>query len=1053
MAIPASWQTQLHPRRGGLVQPHPPANLEPLRKTIDSAFGEPLAHTLEGPWDPEQARRLFQRLLSRKRRQWESSVAATALIELLLATHGPTAAMSVWQENRNWGYRSLVLRRLDAVQSMRSAIAACSDEEYARAVDFATDWRNRLQADPSQEVSWINVEAATAYLFPTQSWWQGPGMRVNLHLSCVEDPDQLEAFAKQHGLPDDWGNDLSVARSLLAEHGSAVLDFVAAGCLDDTDTDTVKAGAAMLAELSGVGPASALLQRRKNRHVRAVLPALAARHPQGCIQAGLQLNSTDSAFQRTLQGWIVENRAAAEAVRPRLTSAEVALLDRLLQAHDDQGPEAALDTLPALFTDPPWSRTPGKAPKAMKVAAILPEASIVLSDAQQAEAQAAQAHVEARREDIGDIQYHWHGDAIQLIALALTQPDQARKLAKNSYWEDDYDDFFLGAAVTLPLELASELAVAVLGGKATSTHVYAYATPHIARWMLDGLVKKSVRDRSLAWMAAQPEYATRAWLPTVLGRSSKKQAAVRAALIELLQAQPERVHRAIAAYPQEVRTAFLAQVEVDPLLKLPSKLPPSDFVVLGTLPAARLREGGARLPPAAMDCVLKCLSLSGGPAAYAGLAQIQALVTPESLAAGANALFEQWLEAGAPSKSDWALTMLAHVGDDQTARVLAPLVRRWPGESQHQRAVKGLDVLLGIGSEVALMHLNGISQKVKFKGIKSAARERIDTLAVQLGLTGEQLADRLVPSLGLDEEGALLLDYGPRHFTVHFDEALRPVVRDDTGKLRKSLPKPGARDEADKAVPAEARFKELKKDVRALAAIQLKRFEVAMITGRRWSADSFRTHLVAHPLVCHLVRRLIWGIYEGNTLLRSFRVADDNTFADAEDEELSLPEGLVVGIAHPIDLDPDTRAAWGEVLADYELLQPFTQLGRPTFSAEAAELAQTKLIRNPKQRVAVRRVLGLTSRGWERGEALDGGVVHWLSMPLPGGQREVRLNLGGAGLWMGMVHEQPEDPTIESVTVNERTDDGYEAKIPLSEVPPALMSEVLAAIHQLQATE
>lgn len=35
-----------------------------------------------------------------------------------------------------------------------------------------------------------------------------------------------------------------------------------------------------------------------------------------------------------------------------------------------------------------------------------------------------------------------------------------------------------------------------------------------------------------------------------------------------------------------------------------------------------------------------------------------------------------------------------------------------------------------------------------------------------------ELEDRLAPDLGLDDNGSLLLDFGPRQFTVSFDETL-----------------------------------------------------------------------------------------------------------------------------------------------------------------------------------------------------------------------------------------------------------------------------------------
>src|SRR5262249_19676109 len=80
-------------------------------------------------------------------------------------------------------------------------------------------------------------------------------------------------------------------------------------------------------------------------------------------------------------------------------------------------------------------------------------------------------------------------------------------------------------------------------------------------------------------------------------------------------------------------------------------------------------------------------------------------------------LFELWQSEGAPSKEKWAFTALGHLGGDASVLKLTPLVKAWPGESQHQRAVTGLECLRKIGTDTALMQLNSISQKLRFKGL------------------------------------------------------------------------------------------------------------------------------------------------------------------------------------------------------------------------------------------------------------------------------------------------------------------------------------------------
>src|SRR5690606_3701503 len=204
-------------------------------------------------------------------------------------------------------------------------------------------------------------------------------------------------------------------------------------------------------------------------------------------------------------------------------------------------------------------------------------------------------------------------------------------------------------------------------------------------------------------------------------------------------------------------------------------------------------------------------------------------------------------------KEAWAMTTLGLVGDDETARRITPLLRAWPGESQHKRAVTGLSVLEGIGTDLALMQLNGIATKVKFKALQEAAKEKIQAIAENRGLSTEELADRLAPDLGLAADGTMELDFGPRRFTVGFDEALKPYVRDEEGKRLKDLPKPRQSDDAALAKEAVAAWKALRKDARAIAAQQVLRLEIAMCTQRRWELAVFEQFLAGHPLVKNLV--------------------------------------------------------------------------------------------------------------------------------------------------------------------------------------------------------
>ncbi|OEV11789.1 MolR family transcriptional regulator, partial [Streptomyces nanshensis] len=294
-------------------------------------------------------------------------------------------------------------------------------------------------------------------------------------------------------------------------------------------------------------------------------------------------------------------------------------------------------------------------------------------------------------------------------------------------------------------------------------------------------------------------------------------------------------------------------------LALPPKMPePAAWADPRLLPRVLLRDRTSPLPDESVGHLLTMLAISRPGAVYTGVEVVKEACDPESLADFVWSVFEQWRMAGMPPKESWALHALGWLGDDDTVRRLTPVLRNWPGEGAHKRAVEGLDVLAALGSDVALMHLHGVAQRVKFKALRARAEEKLRQLAADRGLSGEELADRLVPDFGLDADGSTVVDYGPRHFTVGFDEQLRPYVLDQHGKRRKSLPQPGAHDDAELAAAERKRFMALKKDVRTVASDQVRRLEAAMVAGRSWTAGEFRDLFASHPLLWHLVRRLVW---------------------------------------------------------------------------------------------------------------------------------------------------------------------------------------------------
>lgn len=567
-------------------------------------------------------------------------------------------------------------------------------------------------------------------------------------------------------------------------------------------------------------------------------------------------------------------------------------------------------------------------------------------------------------------------------------------------------------------------------------------SPAAAKQMAQSLGKKRTTQIAKEYFERRPDLAVPVLEPIVKG-DAKLAPFARPVLEAILRAHPE-----LGTGPQKVVAKVASASSVPRSLATPPQL--KKAVTLpewsNNLPQVLLANGTA-LPESAIQNLLLVLHESPLGAPHPALAEVKASCDPKSLAGFAWALFESWLAASGSSKEGWAFAAVGHLGGDDEARRLAPLVRAWPGESQHARAVVGLDVLGAIGTDVALMHLHGVALKIKFKGLQEKAKLKMDALAKARGLTADELADRLVPDLGLDHEtGSLSLDFGPRQFTVAFDEELKPYVLDTSHVKLPDLPKPKQSDDAEKSKEAVERYKSLKKDAKAVASTQITRLELGMCAQRRWSANEFRTFIAEHPLVVHLARRLVWGVYEKDKLTKTtFRVAEDRSLVSADDVEVKLAKDARVGLLHRLDVDEKTLAAWGDHLGRYELLQPFDQLGRALYAIEAKEKTSATLNRMKDVTVKTGKVLGLEVRGWRKGAAQDAGWVWDMNKTI--GDFELTLPLGG-GLCMGWHEGTPSDQKLGGVTIEKRGARGSKANFGM--LSPVAFSELVRELEMMR---
>lgn len=929
-----------------------------------------------------------------------------------------------------------------------------------------TDWTAALQAaGKRREGASLEERIAISFLFPDVLEWgeadarealARPTVRVGCLATCVRDGGLLEQIAAVGRDPEEL-----LARFVGDQPPeiSGVVFSLVEGCGPGAVPSLVR-----LLDQARSNAARSAGDRRTCAEALALLPDAAA---FDALASRLDLKEATAAagdFARRLPRIALPVLAAQVAREPKgpaaallsaIAGSEAALIDELLpglpeaarkavEAVRGRGGsglrEAAPEELPPVLASPPWESLPKSRQKDEDAAALTlkplrTEKAVVWEEGE-------------RDQWLGAVRAHsLFGSALDRFAWfffrTISHESGMESLHPRRWLALHQDSEKLMPALVKATEAQPEAGIDLC---------LPFCSPRLAPIVArEHLRRPRVRAAARRWLARHAECAALTLIPPAVGAPGKEREEAEVALLWLAESgHRETVTAAAARYGKAAPAAVEALLEADPLLRLPAKLPrlPA-FWVPASFTRPRLRDRDAVLPLASVDALGTMLAISPLGDPYAGVVQVREACDAESLGRFAWDLFSAWLAAGAPSKEAWAYHALAALGDDEHVRRLGALVRDdWPSAGEHNRAIAGLDILEAIGSEAALFQLHRISQKGATKGIRDRAGQKLESVAAQRGLTPDDLEDFLLPTFGLGPDGSLALTFGPRSFRVGFDELLRPIVQDSDGKRLKDLPKPGAADDAKVAEPAVRAWKDLKKDVKAVAGQRLRGLEQAMCARRRQDARMFGMTQVQHPLAGHLARRLVWGAWDAEGLLRgTFRICEDLTFAGPSDDPWELPEGVRIGLIHPLDLDEPVLAAWSALFADYEILQPFAQLGREVFRCSGEETGKGELTRYAGLQLPTGKLLGLESRGWKRGEPLDGPVSYWTDRPAAGPRRVVTVEFE-PGIMNGMPLHYPEQKIARIALVN--ADDRKPADVTFGDLDPVTFSEIVRDLETLR---
>ncbi|WP_052297651.1 WGR and DUF4132 domain-containing protein [Leadbettera azotonutricia] len=343
---------------------------------------------------------------------------------------------------------------------------------------------------------------------------------------------------------------------------------------------------------------------------------------------------------------------------------------------------------------------------------------------------------------------------------------------------------------------------------------------------------------------------------------------------------------------------------------------------------AAVRFADGKTPaPNALRFVFAEHFLLASPIPLPECAEILAALDKKSVQQALKALYENWLSTGADAKKKAVLIPYCFYTPINELLALKKQIYDWIDASRGALAAFASECFAANGNDLAFLAVDEISQKAGNKQVKKAAQGALLRAAADLGITLDELLDKIVPTLDFDLNGKRIFDFGPRQFEATLQKDFSLALTDlSTGKPIKSLPAPNAKDDKEKADHAKAELSELKKFIKAVVKSQTMRLERVLIDGRPWKIEAWKKLFVENPIMRCFASGLIWGAYNDGKLIETFRYMDDGTFNTARDEEYTLPETAAISLAHPIEMGEETTTAWKQQLEDYEIIQSIKQL-------------------------------------------------------------------------------------------------------------------------------
>ena len=326
----------------------------------------------------------------------------------------------------------------------------------------------------------------------------------------------------------------------------------------------------------------------------------------------------------------------------------------------------------------------------------------------------------------------------------------------------------------------------------------------------------------------------------------------------------------------------------------------------------------------------------------------------------------------------WIFLAISRWGDDDAIRILGEFARHWHVSNKNLRTSQSIKAFGECHrSDQALRELEYFISNAKTALTRNKAMQSLLSIAEARNVSLRELRDQVVSTHGFDPSGVKIIDLGRQKLVATILPNMTIELRNEKDKVIRSIPKGGKDDDPTKRAEAADWLANSRKELKRFATEQASRLEEMMIAGFEWTVPLWRSRFLDRPLLGILAQRILWTARNPTTnTSRTFRVAEDFTFADENDDELQFEDTEIITISHPMNWTGEEQATWKRIAIDYDLSPLFPQWDRETHLPTDEEKRGNEITRFYGRTVDHRQLRSRLARsGWQMGHIKESGAT------------------------------------------------------------------------------